>query len=203
MAQRQRIRPTQQRAVRMRRDLLDATVQLLEEVGSERLTTSAIVEHAHVSSGTFYRYFDDKAGILEVLRQEAVTEIAADLMAGVARALDQDLREAVREVVATLTDALERHAPVILAMVDAVPSGTQSNVMPEIEAGLVNLARVIPMRHLPGVSPERLEALVFVTMGVTQASCLRIALQRPPGSSREELIDIATDMLTAGLRGTA
>lgn len=40
-------------------------------------------------------------------------------------------------------------------------------------------------------------------MGVTQATCLRIALQRPVGSSRDELIDIATDMLTAGLRASA
>lgn len=199
MAQRQRIRPTQQRAVRMRRDLLDATVQLLEEAGSERLTTTAIVQRAHVSSGTFYRYFDDKADILEVLRQEAVTEISADLMAGVARALDRDLRGAVREILSTLTEALERHRPVVLAMVEAVPSGTQSNVMPEVEAGLLSLAKVIPARHLPDLDPSRLDAVVFMVMGVTQSTCLRIALQRPADSSREELIEIATEMLTAGL----
>lgn len=203
MAQRQRIRPTQARAVRMRRDLLDATVQLLAETGSERLTTTAIVERAHVSSGTFYRYFDDKADILDELRSEAVSEISSDLMGGVARAIDRDLRDAVREILTTLTDALERHAPVILAMVDAVPSGTQSNVMPEIEAGLLQLARVIPARHLPDLDPQRLDAVVFMVMGVTQATCLRIALQRPEGSTRAELIEIATDMLTAGLLGAS
>lgn len=203
MAQRQRIRPRQARAVQMRRALLDAAVQLLETTGPERMTTTAIVEKAHVSSGTFYRYFNDKAEIIDVLRDEAVTKINADLMAGVARAIDLDLEPAVREVLASLTTALERHAPVVLAMVNSVPSGSQANVLPEVEASLLQVARVIPMRHLPDLPDARLDALVFMTMGVTLATCLRIALHRPEGASREELLDIATTMLTAGLRPTA
>lgn len=164
------------------------------------MTTTAIVREAHVSSGTFYRYFNDKAEIIEVLRDEAVSAINADLMAGVARAIDLDLEDAVAEVLRSLVVALEQHAPVVSAMVDAMPSGTQSNVLPEIEASLVQVARVIPLRHLPGLAPERLDALVFVLMGVTLASCLRIALHRPEGSTREELLEVATAMLTAGLR---
>lgn len=189
--------------MQMRRALLDAAVQLLETMGPERLTTTAIVEKAHVSSGTFYRYFNDKAEIIEVLRDEAVAEINADLVAGVARAIDLDLEPAVREVLASLTTALEQHAPVVLAMVNSLPSGTQANVLPEVEASLLQVARVIPMRHLPGLSADRLDALVFMTMGVTLATCLRIALHRPAEASREELLDIAAMMLTAGLRRPA
>lgn len=184
----------------MRRNLLDATVHLLAVLGSERLTTTAIVEQAHVSSGTFYRYFSDRAEILDVLRDEAVTAINADVLAGFARALALDLEPAVREVLETLTDALERHRAVIGAMVNSVPAGSQANLLPEIEEGLVQLGRVIPTRHLPGASRERIDALVFLTMGVALASCLRIALHRPAGSSRDELIDIAATMVTAALR---
>lgn len=126
MAQKQRIRPSQGRAVQMRRDLLDSTLHLLSVSGAESLTTTAIVERAHVSSGTFYRYFNDKAEILGVLRDEAVEAITSDLMAGVVRALDLGPDEAVREVVLTLVDAFERHRAVILAMVNAMPAGSNA-----------------------------------------------------------------------------
>lgn len=183
----------------MRRLLLDATLELLAERGSERLTTTAIVERAHVSTGTFYRYFEDRAGVLAVLRDEAVLAINADLIAGVARAVDQDLTEAVREIVSTLVAAFERHGPVVRVMVDAVPAGTNANVLPEIESGLLQLASVIPRRHLRDVTPQRFEAVVFMTMGVVVSTCLRIALDRPSSSDREELIGIATGMLLGGL----
>nr|WP_227464402.1 TetR/AcrR family transcriptional regulator [Nocardioides lijunqiniae] len=184
----------------MRRDLLDSTLHLLAARGAEALTTTAIAEHAHVSSGTFYRYFNDKAEILGVLRDEAVEAITSDLMAGVVRALDLDLDAAVREVVLTLVDAFERHRAVILAMVDAMPAGSHANVLPEIESQLFQLASVLPRRHFPDLSPERLEAQVFMTMGVLVSTCLRIAVTRPREVPRDELVDIAVAMVTGGLR---
>ena len=183
----------------MRRDLLDATLHLLATTGAEALTTTAIVEQAHVSSGTFYRYFNDKAEILGVLRDEAVAAITSDLMAGVVRALDLDLDDGIREVVLTLVQAFERHRGVILSMVNAVPAGSNANVLPEVEAGLLQLASVLPRRHLPDLSPARLDAVVFMTMGVLVSTCLRIALMRPPGVEREELVEITASMITAGL----
>lgn len=200
MAQKQRIRPSQGRAVQMRRDLLDSTLHLLSVSGAESLTTTAIVEHAHVSSGTFYRYFNDKAEILGVLRDEAVEAITSDLMAGVVRALDLGPDDAVREVVLTLVDAFERHRAVILAMVNALPAGSNANVLPEVESRLFQLASVLPRRHRPELTERQLEALVFMTMGVLVSTCLRIALQRPPRVSRDDLVDLATAMITAGLQ---
>lgn len=200
MAQKQRIRPSQGRAVQMRRDLLDSTLHLLSVSGAESLTTTAIVERAHVSSGTFYRYFNDKAEILGVLRDEAVEAITSDLMAGVVRALDLGPDEAVREVVLTLVDAFERHRAVILAMVNAMPAGSNANVLPEIEARLFQLAAVLPRRHRPELTTAQIDAVVFMTMGVLVSTCLRIALQRPPDTSREDLVDLAVAMIAAGLQ---
>ncbi|GEP32970.1 hypothetical protein NSZ01_07380 [Nocardioides szechwanensis] len=200
MAQKQRIRPSQGRAVQMRRDLLDSTLHLLSVSGAESLTTTAIVERAHVSSGTFYRYFNDKAEILGVLRDEAVEAITSDLMAGVVRAIDLGPDEAVREVVLTLVDAFERHRAVILAMVNAMPAGSNANVLPEIEARLFQLAAVLPRRHRPELTAAQLDAVVFMTMGVLVSTCLRIALQRPPDTSRDDLVDLAVAMIAAGLQ---
>lgn len=195
----QRARPRQDRAAQTRRGLLDATLTLLAKRGYERLTTTAIVEQAHVSTGTFYRYFDDKADILLVLRDEAVRQISDDLMVSVVGALDADVGAAMRSIVTTLVDGFERHRPVILAMVDQMPAGNNANVLPEIEADLHQLASLLPRRHRPDLPPGRLEAVVFMTMGVLVSTCLRIALQRPDGVDREELVDLAVSMLVAGL----
>lgn len=183
----------------MRRDLLDATLHLLATQGPERLTTTAIVEQAHVSSGTFYRYFNDRAEILTVLRDEAVEAINAELMEGVLRALDLPLEPGTRMIVETLVTAFERHRPLLAAMVDALPAGHHADVLPEVERRLAGLASLLPRRHRPDLPPERLEAVVFMTMGVLVSTCLRLALRRPDHLERELLLDITTQMIAGGL----
>lgn len=200
MAQRQRARPRQDRAVQTRRMLLDTAGRLLDAEGINRLTTSAIVRAAHVSSGTFYRYFNDRDELVAVLRDEAVRAISDDLMISVVDALELDLDAALRRVVVTLVDGFERHRGVILAMVDQLPAGNNANVLPEIEADLHSLASVLPRRHLPHLGPDELEGVVFMLMGVLVSTCLRIALARPAGVDRDQLIDLAVAMVGAGLR---
>ncbi|WP_035853430.1 TetR/AcrR family transcriptional regulator [Cryptosporangium arvum] len=185
----------------MRRDLLDATVHLLERDGAARLTTTAIASRAHVSTGTFYRYFSDKGDVLAALREETVRAISVDLMDGVARAIDLGLDDGVRLIVETLVSAFERHRPVILAIADATPAGTTANLLPSIEADLYPLATVLPRRHRPDATPAELDAIVFLSMGVLVSSCLRIALQRPPSVSRPALLDLATTMAVSVIRG--
>ncbi|SHN47715.1 TetR/AcrR family transcriptional regulator [Cryptosporangium aurantiacum] len=200
MVRKQRIQPVQERARRMRRDLLDATVHLLESAGAAQLTTTAIAAHAHVSTGTFYRYFSDKNDVLTALREEAVRAISVDLMAGVAAALDLAVEDGVRLIVETLVAAFERHRAVILAMAEANPGGTTANLLPSIEADLYPLATVLPRRHRPDATPEQLDAIVFLSMGVLVSTCLRIALQRPSHVSRDTLVDLAASMVLAGFR---
>lgn len=62
------------------------------------------------------------------------------------------------------------------------------------------LARVLPARHRPDLSPAELDDLVFVTMGFTANGCLRIALQRPPGADRQAMVEVTARMLSASLR---
>ncbi|GAA4806197.1 TetR family transcriptional regulator [Nocardioides caeni] len=200
MVQRQRARPRQDRAVQTRRLLLDTAVAILDEGGIARLSTSSVVREAHVSSGTFYRYFNDRDELLAVLRDEAVHAIRDDLMVSVVEALEADLDEALRRVVTTLVDGFERHRGVILSMVDQMPAGNNANVLPEIEADLHNLASLLPRRHLPHLDPARLEGVIFMLMGVLVSTCLRIALARPAGVDRDQLIELAVAMVAAGLR---
>ncbi|HWJ07872.1 MAG TPA: TetR/AcrR family transcriptional regulator [Nocardioides sp.] len=183
-----------------RRLLLDTAVRILDQHGAGGLTTTAVVERAHVSSGTFDRYFNDREELLDVLREEAVRAISEDLMVSVVDALELSLEDALRLVVVTLVDGFERHRGVITAMVDQLPAGNNANVLPEIEADLHRLATLLPRRHRPDLPPDQLEGVVFMLMGVLVSTCLRTALGRPAGVDRDQLIELTVAMISAGLR---
>jgi AcrR family transcriptional regulator len=61
--------PVQRRAVEAVEAILDATIDLLETVGYEGLTTALVAERAGVNIATVYRYFTDKASLVRVLTE--------------------------------------------------------------------------------------------------------------------------------------
>lgn len=203
MATRARSRPQQQRAREMRRRLLDAALQLITKRGIQALTTQAIAETAHVSIGTVYRYFSDRAGILAELVDEATRDISFELVRGVSAAMDRDVPDAAYIVVDTLTAAYEKHAAILHAALNSssfdLPAYLNHTAMDEIERSLLPLGSAIPGRARPDLDADQLQDLVFVTMGVTSSACLRIALQRPPGSDRDAMVALTARMLAAAL----
>ena len=195
MAKKARSRPQQRRSQEMRQRLLDTAAQLLEQ--GEAVTTKEIADASHVSIGTVYRYFSDREEIIGLLLEEAIQAIYNDVTAAVGAALDLELEEATLLVVESLTSSFERNAAILVAVGER---GTDPVLARNVEATLFALARVIPARHRPDLTPAELDDLVFVAMGFTSAGCLRIALQRPPSGDREAMIGYTATMLAAALR---
>jgi len=189
----------------MRRRLLDAALTVMAARGIDALTTQAVADAAHASIGTVYRYFPDRAAILTELVDEATRDISVELVRGVSKALnhDDDIEAGALVVVETLTTAYEKHAPVLQAAISAssfdIPAYLNHTAMAEIERSLLPLGNAIPSRTRTDLSPAELDDLVFLTMGVTSSSCLRIALQRPANSDRAALIALTATMLAAVL----
>lgn len=195
--------PQQQRAREMRRRLLDSTRTLIAKRGIDALSTQAIADAAHVSIGTVYRYFPDRAAILAELVDEATRNISFELVRGVSAAMDREVTEATRIVVDTLTTAYEKHAPILQAALTSssfdIPAYLNHTAMDEIERSLLPLGSAIPGRARPDLDADQLRDLVFVTMGITSSACLRIALQRPAGSDRDAMVTLTAKMLAAAL----
>lgn len=59
-----RKKPVQARSAHTVEVLFDATIQVLTQVGVERLTTTRVAERAGVSVGTLYQYFPNKQSLL-------------------------------------------------------------------------------------------------------------------------------------------
>lgn len=70
----------------MVRGLLDATAQVLSEVGLEKLSTNKIARRANVAVGSIYQYFPNKQALIDALVEDRM----------------QRLRELVRTRMATL-----------------------------------------------------------------------------------------------------
>ena len=179
--------------------ILEAATRVLATQGYGAMSTNRVAQAAGVSVGSLYRYFADKHEIFETLRVQASEAILRDLTTAIAEGARKPPREGVRGVIASLVASLEEHGPVVRALVNEVPMGTQANVLPEIERGLATFTRVYVAQQLPDVAPEEMDARIYLAMGVTLNSCLRIALEKPPELDADHLIDLVVAMLVIGL----
>lgn len=67
--------PVQARSAASVDAILEATIQVLLQVGKERLTTTRVALRAGVSVGTLYQYFPNKSALLKAALQRHMDEI--------------------------------------------------------------------------------------------------------------------------------
>jgi AcrR family transcriptional regulator len=68
--------PIQARAVASVDAILEATIQVLLQVGKERLTTTRVAARAGVSVGTLYQYFPNKDALLQAVLRRHLDEVS-------------------------------------------------------------------------------------------------------------------------------
>lgn len=191
--------PVQDRSRAMVDRLLAAATRVLAERGYAGLSTNRVAAVAGVSVGSLYRYFGDKDDLVRELRVRSTADILADLTTVLSAAAPLATRDAIREVIATLVAALQRHRALTAALVNEVPLGAQSNVLPEVEQQLAQFTRMFVAIHAPHLEPAEAEARIYLALGVTLSSCLRIALDPPVGIPEQRLVDLTADLLHTGL----
>jgi AcrR family transcriptional regulator len=68
--------PVQARSTASVDAILEATIQVLLDVGKERLTTTKVALRAGVSVGTLYQYFPNKSALLQAVLERHLREVA-------------------------------------------------------------------------------------------------------------------------------
>jgi hypothetical protein len=94
-------------------------------------------------------------------------------------------------VLSALVDALEDHRGVMAAVINDLPLGIQSNVLPTIEQHLHHIARLALLQHYPRLRDPDVHEILYLGMGMMLQVALRIAIDRPQGMSKEALLDRA------------
>jgi AcrR family transcriptional regulator len=108
--------PVQARSAASVDAILEATIQVLLQVGKERLTTTRVAARAGVSVGTLYQYFPNKSALLQAALKrhlDAVTE-AVELVCGEQKG--RTLRTMVTALITGFLQAKMRDAKTSVAL---------------------------------------------------------------------------------------
>lgn len=97
------VQPRQKRARQTRQKILDATLELLEKSGIEKISTNLIARQAEVNIASLYKYFPDKYAILHELAQ-AFGQRQADLICAYLE--ETDMNSSIKTVCDGLVDAV-------------------------------------------------------------------------------------------------
>lgn len=74
-----RRQPVQQRSAKRVEQMLDASAQLIDELGYDALTTTLIAKRAGVAVGSLYQFFPDKRAVVQALTQRNLERFVASV----------------------------------------------------------------------------------------------------------------------------
>jgi AcrR family transcriptional regulator len=177
--------PVQARSTASVSAILEATVQVLLDVGKERLTTTRVAHRAGVSVGTLYQYFPNKSALLQAVLRNHLESVAEALEAVCREERTGPLAKMVTRIVDTFLEvkmknlkasialysvssdvdgmriAREIAARVTRAMASALANARDPVEDPQLVASLVQGAMSgVSHRILESASPERLYPLL-------------------------------------------
>jgi AcrR family transcriptional regulator len=100
--------PVQARSTASVDAILEATIQVLLEVGKERLTTTRVAFRAGVSVGTLYQYFPNKGALLQAVLKRHMDSVAEAVELVCEAMKGHSLEEMATALVTTFLDAKMR-----------------------------------------------------------------------------------------------
>ena len=193
MTERQRRTPRQARAGSTVDAILDATLQLLEADGPEKLTTNHIAARAGVSIGTIYQYFRDKNAILAALaerRTVAVRDGIADLI------IREPTGRTIRPIIQALMRSFEDTPRARAALLDAMYRQSGEGALQQHHQAF--LASIEGKAEL-GVelTPERAFILTHAPISLLRAAAAEPGLGLDPAALEDELVRLLEGYLAA------
>lgn len=178
-----RRQPVQQRSAKRVEQMLDASAQLIDEVGYDAVTTTLIAKRAGVAVGSLYQFFPDKRAVVRALTQrnmERFLSAVADRLANEDPGHWWDVVDSVLDIYLDMHRSVPGFAKVHFGDVvdrQLLDEGRDNNRV--IADSLVDLVR----RYVtnPG---ERLSLAIAVAIEAADA-LLKLAFARDPQGDPE------------------
>ena len=189
------------------RALTDTALRLFLERGLDVVTIDDITQACQVAKGTFYRYFDDKAALIEALvapvRKELTSALSSCAKALAAAREVEAMFDAYRGLGATFAGMVLKHAGTVRLYL-------QESRGPAVgaRAPLVELARLLSRQavlitekaHAHGLlRPMQPEVSALAVVGAVERLLLAVLCEEDVGNPLE-LPDLLTSIVLDGLR---
>jgi AcrR family transcriptional regulator len=108
--------PVQARSTATVEAIFEATIQVILEVGPDRLTTTRVAERAGVSIGTLYQYFPNKDSLLFRVAEQHLSNVALAVESACRRNHGQQVSTMIESVVHAFVDAKVERSDISMAL---------------------------------------------------------------------------------------
>ncbi|WP_405181797.1 TetR/AcrR family transcriptional regulator [Nocardia sp. NBC_01377] len=197
----QRRRPTQERAKATREHILDTAARLFGERGITNTSTNRIAAEAQLSVGTLYRYFADRAVIVDELLERLLKNIERRLTEQVFAVADRSIHTLFTDILQVISDELVANARLVRALVAGVQF--YSSGLPEFEPRLHLLVKVALIQILGPGDDHKFDVMTFVILNTSFAAVLRASAVEVARTDRDEAIDMTARMFSAWIEAEA
>jgi AcrR family transcriptional regulator len=180
--------------------ILKATIQVLLQVGKERLTTTRVAFRAGVSVGTLYQYFPNKKALLQAALRLHLTEMAEAVELVCREQEGRTLRQMATALITAFLQAKMRVAKTSIALYSVSSDVDGAKIVQQVGTRLNKaIIRMLRTASNPlATDPQLVAAMLQASMG----GVIRILLESSTPEQqfdtlREELIFVACAYLDA------
>jgi AcrR family transcriptional regulator len=192
--------PVQARSAASVDAILEATIQVLLQVGKERLTTTKVALRAGVSVGTLYQYFPNKSALLKGALKRHLDQVTEAVERACQEQKGQSLEQMAAALVSAFLEAKMRDGKASVALY-AVSSDVDGAKIAQ-EMGVRSSKAVVGMlktaREQLGTDPQLVASMLQGVMaGVSRRLLESAAPEKQFDTLRQEMIVLVRAYLNA------
>ena len=180
--------------------ILEATLQVLLQVGKERLTTTRVALRAGVSVGTLYQYFPNKTALLKAVLEDHMNAVAEAVEHVCLEQKGHSLEQMVTALMTAFLTAKMRDGKTSVALyeVSSDVDGAKIAQRMGLRCNKAIVAMLKTAREQPATDPQLVASMLQGVMGGVSRRLLESpAPEKQFESLRAELIFLARAYLEA------
>jgi AcrR family transcriptional regulator len=194
--------PSQDRSLETVRTLLDATAQVLTEVGVEKTSTNKIAKRADVAVGSIYQYFPNKEALIGALVEDRMRTLGALARARMAALESDTFADAADAMVRAVVEFLSDEPGIVPVLMSHAILASGDGVAGQLKADAETLGRGF-LEQLDDRTVPDLDVAVYISTNVAGLFGALLAGPDVDDEFRERAITEVVRMLSSWMTGTA
>jgi AcrR family transcriptional regulator len=192
--------PVQARSTASVDAILEATIQVLLQVGKEQLTTTKVAQRAGVSVGTLYQYFPNKSSLLKAALKRHLDDVAEAVESACQQQQGNSLEQMATALVTAFLEAKMRDSKTSVALYSVASDVDGAKIAQE--TGIRSTRAVVAMlktaRQPLTTDPQLVASMLQSAMvGVSRRLLESAAPEKQFDTLRKEMIFLACAYLNA------